>query len=48
MVPEMEELSVGDTWGNAQALVDARADTLGAGTDTLGDADALNDLLGGT
>ena len=53
MVPEMEELSVGDTWGGAQALVDALADTLTEvealiSGDTLGDADALNDLLGGT
>ena len=28
MVPEMEELSVGDTQGGAQALVDALADTV--------------------
>ena len=49
-VPEME-LSVGDTRGGAQALVDAMADTpaeVEAVTpgDTLGDAHALNDLLG--
>ena len=53
IVPEREKQSVGDTWGGAEALVDALADTL---TDlealttgeTLGDAYALNDLLGDT
>ena len=50
-VPEMEELSVGDTWGCAEALSDAWADKvaeLEAVTpgDTLGDVHALNDLLG--
>ena len=49
----MEELSVGDTWGGAQALVDAMADTLTEVEtlityDTLGDAEALNDLQGDT
>ena len=49
----MEELSVGDTWGGAQALVDALADTLTEvetliTCDTLGDAQALNDLHGDT
>ena len=46
-VPEMEELSVGDTWGCAESLSDAWADKvaeLQAVTpgDTLGDAHALN------
>ena len=50
-VQEMEELSVGDTPGNAQGLFYAGADKvaeLEAVTpgDTLGDAHALNDLLG--
>ena len=49
----MEELSVGDTWDGAQALVDALADTLTEvetliTCDTLGDAEALNDLQGDT
>ena len=49
----MEELSVGDTRGGAQALVDALADTdaeVEAFTpcDTLRDPHALNDLLGDT
>ena len=53
MVPEMEELSVGDTRGGAKALVDALADTLAeveilTTGDTLGDIHALNDLLGDT
>ena len=49
----MEELSVGDTWGGAQALVDAPIDTLTEVEalitgDTLGDAHALNDLQSDT
>ena len=52
-VPEMEELSVGDTWGCAESLSDAWADNvaeLKAVTpgDTLGNAHALNDLLSDT
>ena len=50
---QMEELSVGDTQGGAQALVDALADTVAevealTTADTLGDIHALNDLLGNT
>ena len=46
----MDELSVGDTPGGAEALVDARADTLAeveavSPGDKLDDALALNDLL---
>ena len=53
MVPEMEELSVGDTRDGAEALVDALANTLAevealTTGDTLGDIHALNDLLGNT
>ena len=53
MVPEMEELSVGDTRGGAQALVNALAETLAevealTNGDTLRDAHALNHLLGDT
>ena len=53
MVPEMEELSVGDTRDGAEALVDALANTLAevealTTGDTLGDAQAQNDLLGDT
>ena len=53
MVPEMEELSVGDTQGGAQALVDALADTVAkvealTTGDTLTDAYALNNPLGDT
>ena len=49
----MEEYSVGDTWGGAQALVNARAGKVAeveavTPGDTLGDAHALNDLLGDT
>ena len=49
----MEELSVGDTWGGAQALVDALADTLAevealTTGDTLDDIHVRNDLLGNT
>ena len=52
-VPEMEEQSVGDTWGFAKALVDALAGTLAAVEavppgDKLDDAYGLNDLLGDT
>ena len=47
----MDELSVGDTPGGAQALVDARADTLAEVEavppgDKLDDELAPNDLLG--
>ena len=50
-LPEMEELSVGDTWGCGEALSDAWANKvaeLKAVTpgETLGDAHALSDLLG--
>ena len=46
----MEEKSLGDTVSGAQALVDARDDTLAqveavTPGDTLGDAHALKDLL---
>ena len=49
----MEELSVGDTRGGAQALVNALAKTLAevealTTGDTLRDAHALNHLLGDT
>ena len=49
----MEELSVGDTWGCAEALRDAWADKVAefeavTPGDTLGDAHALNYLLGGS
>ena len=52
-VPEMEQLSVGDTWGCAESLSDAWADNvaeLKAVTpgDTLGDRHALNDLFRGS
>ena len=52
-VPEMEELSVGDTWGCAESLSDPWADNvaeLKAVTpgDTLGDGHALNDLFRGS
>ena len=50
MVPEMEELSVGDTRGGAQAPVDSLADTVAevetvAPGDILRNAHAMNDLL---
>ena len=50
---QMEELSVCDTQGGGQALVDALADTVAevealTTADTLGDIHALNDLLGNT
>ena len=53
MVPEMEELSVGDTRGSAQAIDDTLADTLAevealTSSDTPTDAYALYDLLGDT
>ena len=49
----MEELSVGDTRGGAEALLNALADTLAevealTPGDTLRDLHALNDLLGDT
>ena len=49
----MEELSVGDTRGGAEALVDARAYKVAevkavTPDDTLSDTHALNDLLGNT
>ena len=49
----MEEKSLGDTPGVAEALVDIRADTVAEVEavipgDTLGVAHALNDLLGDT
>ena len=49
----MEEFSVGDTRGSAQALVDALANMLAelealTTGDTLGNIHALNDLLGNT
>ena len=52
-LPEMEEKSLGDTPDGAEALVDGRADTVEEVEavipgDTLGDAHALNDLLGDT
>ena len=52
-VPEMEEYSVFDKRGGAQALVDALAERLAevkavTPGDRLGDAHALNDLLGDT
>ena len=53
MVPVMEEKSLGETQGGAQALVEARADALPEEEavrrrDTKGDLQALNDLLGDT
>ena len=49
----MEEQSVGETWGGAQELVEALGDTLAeveavTPGKTLGNAHALNDLLGDT
>ena len=49
----MEELSLGDTLGSAQALDNALADTIAEVEaltigDTITDARALNDLLGDT
>ena len=50
-VTEMEEKSLGDTESGAKPLFDDRAETLAeveavTPGDTLGDAHALNDLLG--
>ena len=52
-LPEMEEYTIFDKRGGAQPLVDARADQVAElkavkPGNTLGDAHALNDLLGDT